>query len=223
MIPYIACDIDGCVYPFTREFRMLANHAYYLESEHRPTLTFDDEVDFAIWKFYETWGMDTEWFRQRYSEWFQDGNLLDLSAPLDHLPDEVVNDSSVEIHWITHRQIDGVTPTHVRAVTENWLARNGFKGALHLATSEHRKPDIITDLHTSGRRCIGVIEDHPGNCMEMSEAGECMGVLIDQPYNQQLTAEQSLKLRRARDVRRAAASIWHAYRSEKCLMDREGL
>ena len=208
MTPYIACDLDGCVYPFVTEFRTLAST--YTDA----LITHDSWIDFAQWRFYEDWDKDEQWFRDRYSEWFQQGYLLRDGEPISRLHDKVMD--HMEVHWITHREIDDVPPAAVRATTQRWLERNGFPGVLHLATKDRRKADIITELESSGRHCIGVIEDHPGNCAEMARAAGCMGVVINRPYNMNVDPDHAF-LKRAMSVLAASAAIWHTYMADYAL------
>lgn len=201
-IPYIACDIDGCVYPFVEQFTLLA----------RIYADVDVHTEAAKWEFYEDWGKDEDWFRARYSSWFQQGKLLTQGDPLSRVAKDV--EDNIELHWVTHREIDGVSPTEVRIATEQWLSSRGFQGVVHLATAEHTKSGIIREIDATGRTCIGVIEDHPGSCLEMALSGGCLGVLVDQPYNRVLTAEERGHLKRAATFRDATAAIWHQYRSD---------
>lgn len=183
----VITDLDGVWYPFAQDF------ADFVDRPH----------EFPSWDFYKRWGLDTTEFLSLYADGYRQGRILHSGDPLVYpgmirSAVGVWQRDGVELHVVTHRDIQGVNPAAVRATTEGWLDYHSLPYD-HLSITGD-KGLYAKRLRDRGYDIVAVIEDKPENLYELIHAAECPGFLIDQPWNQGATMPGAARVRTFSDA-----------------------
>lgn len=204
----IGLDIDNVIYPWSTVFTRWAERSRGL-----PPGSLEDIAD--NWSWYKTnWGWTTDEMLATFADGVHAGVIFTEGDPT---PGSLacarrLADRGHRLHFVTAREIPGVSHDLAYTRTLDWLERHGFP----LASL------TVTDSKSAVNSQV-FLDDAPHNIEELVEAGHPQPVLWDRPHNRKYVCPVGVKRTRSwqqfeRIVEQAAAE--RSGKSERSLLFR---
>jgi len=179
----IGLDVDNTLYPWTSTITRWI--------ERRKGLLPGSLDDHALtWTWYkDQWGMSESELMEHYAAGvharviFTHGDPSQGSLAMARR----LADAGHRLHYLTNREIPGVSENLAHRRTSAWLHRNGFP--VHSITITDDKTTVPTDVF---------LDDGPQNILALLAAGHPCPVVLDKPYNK-VSSGVPAQARRAKD------------------------
>lgn len=169
----IGLDIDNVLYPWATVMARWTERSIGLAPG-----SLDDIA--LSWTWYkDQWGMGTEAFMQHFTAGVHAGVIFAQGDPTPGSLAAVrrLARQGHRIHYISNREIPGVTKEHAWRVTHRWLREHGFPG-----------PDLYGSITISADKSVVptdlFLDDSPDNVRALVDVGHPHPLLWDQPHNQ---------------------------------------
>lgn len=163
MITDVAIDLDGVLYPFSREFHTFCSKA----------LGAPDLPHAKHWHFYEDWGLSENEYNHLLLEAVHAGVFIEGRPPLSSRTVwGLLKMAGIRIHIITAR------PPEAWADTTWWLQEHGL-----LADSLHFTDNKALFSGIVGNGMGMMLDDAPKYLQSVKSCANVIPVAFDQPWN----------------------------------------
>lgn len=164
----IGLDVDNVLYPFSTAIARYAEIAKGL----RP----GDLDDHALtWTWHkDQWGIDSAEFMRIYAQGVNAGYIFTEGDPAQGSVSAArrLKDAGHRLHYVSAREIPGVSHNLAHLRTYDWLTRSGFP--IDSLTISDDKAAVYTDVF---------LDDKPENVSALLAAGHRYPLLWDRPHN----------------------------------------
>lgn len=181
----LGLDVDNVLYPWSTVFTRWVEVRKGLEPG-----ALDDHA--LTWTWHkDQWGMSTEEFLEHFTAGVQAGVIFAQGDPASGSVSCLrrLAAKGHRLHYVTNREIPGVTSEHAWQVTHRWLHEHGF--VVDSLTIAADKASVPTDVF---------LDDSADNVRDLVKAKHPNPLLWDRPHNDLWTPLGSVRVH-----------DWHGY------------